>query len=243
MNLISHIPNEVILKHQELKYYILPGKCPLGFEFTEIHNKAFEYWKTFWSKVYADAGSLDAFHPDDFFRQDYIPVIMWKNEIVAMHLYTFFNLKQRSAIHHNYFNFFNEQFFEKLNELKIEYVMSMEFLTVDPKWRKKESFISVAELLSGIGLELFKQSQGQAAIAPARKDVKVHEMAYKFNFDCLVSDVNCRNFDCDLILGVKNKISNHPDNYLNALVQKIWNERIDTTGISKLAHYNIKESA
>jgi hypothetical protein len=216
-------------KLSQLQYIILPGRCLPGYAHLDLHNQVYEYWKNFWREVYGSANALDSFNPDDFFRQDYIPVIMWKNNVVAMHLYTFFNFNQKSATDHHYFEFFNQTYLASLRSKEINHAMSMEYLTVDPNWRRKNIGIAMGEVLVGTGLKLMNTTFAQAAIAPARKDVPAADFAYTFNFTCIEPSVICRNFECDLVAGFRDLTREHPEDHMQQLIQNLWDNRIDTT--------------
>lgn len=90
----------------DLQYVILPGTSPCHFEHQELHDRAYLFWKNFWQDVYKSSDDVVA---DDFMRQ-IVPVVLYKSEIVAMHLYTIFNPKSAAAQEHTYFKHTHEFF-------------------------------------------------------------------------------------------------------------------------------------
>lgn len=88
---MESIINSSIIK--QCQYIILPGKCPADFARKDLYNKAFDYWKSFWQTFFNENNLAHSGYADDFFRQDFIPVFLYKDEIVAMHLYTLFDFQ------------------------------------------------------------------------------------------------------------------------------------------------------
>ena len=91
------------LPARSLEYRLLPGKPPFGFSQPELHDKVFLFWKRFWNQVLERNGSAHKPNPDDFFRQDYIGVLLSEGKIVALHAHSFFDLSLQVTRHHSYF--------------------------------------------------------------------------------------------------------------------------------------------
>lgn len=214
----------------ETEYHILPGNPGPGFQKIELYHRAYMMWKEFWEQVYGDAGAADCFKPDDFLRQDFIPVLTYKNEIVAMHLYTLFNTTNYAVRDHRYFAFYPENFFSYLSDKQSPYAMSIEYLTVAPGWRKRNVGFSIGESLIGCSLNYLEPTNAQVAIAPARTDNKVHTMCYNFGFDCFEAGITKRNFSVDLVAGFKEKVQKNPSEKINQLIEHMWAHRQDHTG-------------
>lgn len=214
----------------KLEYVVLSGSGDRSFNNADLHNKAYIYWKNFWTRIYSDAQSLDSFSCDDFFRQNFVTLLLLSGEVVGMHLYSVFHLNHLAVQEHHYFKFYPQDFFEFMKERSSDYVMSLEFLTIDPAWRKAECGISLGEVLIGCGLRFFDFLGTSAVIAPARADNKVNQMCYKYGFDCFRDNIVKRNFQVDLVVGFKDKVHPHPDQSTLNLVERLWAERKDHTG-------------
>ena len=160
-----------MLKQNLFHYVILPGKPGPDFQNQELHDRAYAFWKSFWSKIYSDAGSPESFVPEDFTRQDFIPVILHGDTIVAMHLYTIFNIRSQANREHRYFKFFPEEFFSYLSDHSVASVLSLEFLTVAEGWRKHEIGFSLARVLVECCRKLVTNVPIQAMIEIGRAHV------------------------------------------------------------------------
>ena len=216
------------------EYQIYPGKAPAEFGHVGALNEAYRYWSGFWSKIYADAGTPESFNPDDFLRQDFVIVLKSQGEIAAMHLYSLFELSQLAAQEHHYFKFYPASFFEFMKTRNSGYVMSFEFLTVNPKFRKSQTGISLGEVLINCAHKFLPILRVDAGIAPARTDNKVNEMGYRVGWECFQSGIVKRTFSVDLVVGFTDKLKLHPDPELQEVVDSLWIQRKDFTGRTNL---------
>ncbi len=218
-----------MIKQDLFRYVILPGKPGPGSQNQELHDRAYEFWKSFWSKIYSDAGSPESFVPEDFTRQDFIPVILHGDTIVAMHLYTIFNIRSLAIREHRYFKFFPEEFFSYLWDHSVDSVLSLEFLTVAEGWRKHDIGVSLSRVLVDCSRRLMNQLPVGALIGPARSDNKVNEMVVDFGFTTFQAGLKKRNFTVDLMVGFRNQIHPCSDFASHALAKELWNKRQDLT--------------
>ncbi len=221
----------------DFKYQIISGDCPSNSSYINLHNQAFLYWRDFWNAIYAPSHKVSA---DDFFRQKFIPIVTFKNEIVAMHLYTVFNPKSYVAMEHSYFTAYPKEFFEYLKLNNVKSVMSIESLTVNSDWRKSKIGLSLGETLIGCSLKFLDPLNIEAVIAPTRNDRGVNTMCYNFGFDCYKSALDFHGFEADLVVGFKNKVTPNPNNNINSLIDFLWKNRIDYTQ-KTITNQNSKE--
>ncbi len=229
---------------ESLTYTLMPGK-PLPWRSDAAHglahDRVFQYWREFWEKIYADAGTPESFVTDDFLRQDLVAAIHCGDELVGAHLYSVFPLEREAARAHRYFRFYPPEFFDHMRERGAKLAMSMEFLTVAPAWRKTASRISFGEILIGCGLRCMTALGADVGIAPARTDNKVNDMAYKFGFECFQAGVTKRNFTVDLVAVFKDKARLNPDPRVAAQIDSLWARRDDRTGITLAPSLTSKE--
>lgn len=234
--------NDLILKKLELaSCCLLPGRIPpRGSDCTDLYNKTFLYWKSFWNGVFKDNGTTDLANIDDFMRQDMICVIAYKEEIIGMHLYSFNSLDNLAFFQHSYCkNGLSDLYFQKVTACGVRSVMSLEYLTVDPMWRKRAIGFNTAHFVCGIGFTLLGALAIDAIICPARKDVKVSEVVQSFGGEVIVPNVELHNTPCDLLLARKEKLRPQTDPHLANLIENLWQKRIDFTGMTKGKDYSL----
>lgn len=217
-----------------LKYIILPGKYPEDPQLHTLHNQAYLYWQNFWNNVFRENGSKDTVCADNFWRQDMVTMLMHENEIIAQHLYSFFNIKSLAAINHTYFtSIFNDEYFKKLKNRQSYSVMSMEYFAVSPHWRKKNCGISLASVLIGLACKHQTILLSDALIGPSRSDLKVTQLTTEYGGDIIVSGLSMHNTPVDLIAIFKDKAKPHPDFNVQRLVNKLWQERTNFVNIDR----------
>jgi len=211
----------------DFRYIVLPGKCSTDSPYINLYNKAYLYWKIFWTEVFADKVFVPA---DNFLRQDFIPVILHKDKIVAIHLYTIFTIFSLSVRDHSYFDVYPASFFQNLEKNHVKTVMSIEYLTANPAWRKSIIGISLAEVMIGASLKYLDYLNMKAAIASTRNDRKVKQMCYNFGFDCFQAGLLFHGYEIVLVVGYRGKVTPHPNNEIEKIISYFWNNKIDGIG-------------
>ncbi len=207
----------------DFTYHVFSPKAWLEKSQTAEVQKAFETWLKVWTDTYK--GRDFEVKAEEFIRHDLICAVMANGEAAAVHCYSFFDLESKPDISTKYFQFFSETFVEKMKKRDIHTVMSMEYLTVNEKYRSSVIGFSLGRALIQLGVRVFENSPGHAIVAPARKDVKVHEMAYDCGFTCIEPDVIQRGFSCDMIAYFKGDHKNVSDPFLGRICDRLWDNR------------------
>lgn len=214
----------------ELEYVIIPGRLYHQPELEGLHNQSFVYWKLFWRNVFTQNGCPEDLDEDSFVRQNMICMLKTKKEIVGMHLYSFYDLELAACLDHSYIkSSFTPDYIKKLQADGIKYVMSLEFLTVNPNWRKRQLGLSLGEILIGLSGQVLKSVNFDASIAPSRSDVGVTEMACNIGGEIVIPNIEIHKTVCDLIAINSKKIKNHPNDSINQWVHSLWGQRQDYT--------------
>lgn len=170
----------------KLSYHLIPGRSSdlSSINSLELHNRAFGFWREQWDQVLT---SLDGTKTEagDFTRQDVIAAICDEEQILALHLYSLFRLDSAADQNHHYFNSsFEPAFIARMRDEGFKKVMSMEYLTVSPEVRRssalRETKLSLAHVIMGLGTHMQRALGADAAIGPCRCDVKVDKLAQEF---------------------------------------------------------------
>lgn len=219
----------MLIDAKRLRYYVVPLDihAPDG---ESVVQSVYDSWYQVWKAVFS-ADNRD-FEPDtdDFLRQNTVVAIFYENrepELVGFHLYSFFDLRQKLRGKHSYFQGVTADSFQSLKNRDLNCVMSMEYLTVMPKFRKQVSQIPWGEVIIALGLKYMQTTSGDTAFGTARRDVKVDNMASKLGFENLQESIFKYDYECAVITCPKSRICDHPDAPTNNLIQQLWNERID----------------
>jgi hypothetical protein len=228
---------------KRLEYTLFAGKGRGEITYPDLHNRVYGYWKRFWSEVYGQQGSLDAFHVEDFARQDIVAVLHDREKVVALHLYSVFQLDLLFTRDHNYFKFYPENFFAFMKEKGANVTLSLEYLTVDPEWRKSKLGLSLGEVMVGCAIEVARSLEVDAVIAPARTENKVNQMGYHFGIECFQGGITKRNFTVDLTAGFVDKLHANADTTIQSLSDHYWAKRQDLTELTLRAPKTARKTA
>lgn len=185
--------------YQDFSYHILSTDSAFYPSENKLRNEIFTAWHSLWTDIYSEKNSGYEFTSDEFTRQKVITAILYKEQIAAVHLYSFFHLESLADLKMKYFHFFSEDYLNYLRRRQVKTVMSMEFLTVLPEFRKSKIGFSIGSVISQLGTQLFGESHVDAIVAPARNDVGVNKMSYDLGFSCIEKNTEQRGFTCDLI--------------------------------------------
>lgn len=163
-----------------------------------LMNRIYENWKEVFAEVLQCAGG--ALDPDDFFRSDFVLAISDKENIVALGTLTFFDLRLESTLDHHYLRALNPETPDRLLEKNIHCLLSLEYLTVHPAWRKKEVSVLWAEILMGVALKIMDESPADALIGTPRIDLKVTDICRNLEAREIQQAIQKMNYPCAVVL-------------------------------------------
>ena len=188
----------MLSKKNQFKYVILEKNGITSSPYLHEYTQAYLFWKKTWKTIFNDVGSPEAFLIDDFYRQDLIPAIIFRNQVIACHLSTVFDFKNPVVKEMRYFSIFDGAL-DWVQRNSAEKVLSIEFLAVHPNWRNQGKGFSFAETLISLAFELMKQKQIGAAVGVTVKAAKVDEMARDLSCAVLSKGVKRGNLICDIM--------------------------------------------
>lgn len=213
------------LSQRNLRFLILPSANPPESQ-RSLHDDAYGLWQSVWIKTLQQLGLDPAGLDGEFVRQDLIACIAHGQQPLAVHLYSLFHVGCRAAREHHYLRSnYPELFFAKLAQLGVENVMSFEYMTVHPEARKRSQNLHLGAVLGGLALCTMRAFGAQAAVAPARCDHKINELAYAYGGEPVITGVTNHNVTCDLIAVRSDRICPYPDSAVQDQVTSLWNRR------------------
>jgi hypothetical protein len=215
-----------------LKYYIINNHSLFALPAeTKILNIVYDSWCKVWQDVFQSKNDSNSINKEDIYRPNYIVAIFSDLVPVAFHLYSFFDLNKNSSRNHPYFESINPDTFASLKNNKVSRVMSMEYLTVMPNFRKKETGINWGEILISLGQKFLYQTNCDACIGTARTDVKVDKMGEILGFKTIQNTIKKYDYECDVMASIKKKELQHPSFKFRKLINELWSNRIDFESI------------
>jgi|GEM_PF-3011603 len=210
----------------KFKYSILDKNNVFGDSHaTDLYNDVYRYWKKTWQKILLEAGSPQTWSADDFFRQNYINVITFENEIVAANCSTVFNLKSSCVRDTKYFSIFNQKVYDWLENNHTEKLMTMEFLSVAEKWRESSMGFSFAEVLIGLGSKMLEEQNLCAAVGVSVKAAGITRKSSCHNYSLVTDDVERGRLPCDVICLNSKSIQRHQDEKVATIIDALWQNK------------------
>ena len=214
------------------QYFILPAKITHrnpNTNLTSLTNKTYNLWKNIWNHTFKENGCTRGARSDDFFRQNFIPIIKNEDDIIAIHFYSLYSFLTPNIYEQSYLKeHFPEQFFKIMEEKNINLAMTMESLCVNPKYRKSKIGQSSVHTLVILGMKIFfEYTQCDAIITPARADLGVADIGYSLGFTPAIKGINLYNTPVDLIYFKRNDKIKYPNDEIKEQVKTLWDARID----------------
>ncbi len=205
---------------------LLPGKCLPDGMHSELYDRVYNVWKETWVKVFTDVGSPQAWNADTFFRCDLIPVILHKGKIAAFFVATVYPLQPAVLKDHSYFSIFTKSATDTLRKRGVRNVMSYEYMTVLPDWRKAPLGFSLGAVLGELGLKIRDELGCDAGVGVARIQNKVDQLAHAIGGFTLEKEARRGNLICEVVGFLKENDRPYPQTSVHDLVVKLWNNRV-----------------
>lgn len=165
---------------------------------TNLLNRVFEIWEQTFSEVAAN--NQKELDPDEFFRSHHVGILMFHEEIVGFNLFTMFDLSLSSNIRHRYFQALGSCSPGRLSSKNVKRVLTMEYFTILPQWRRQAHETPWGEILTGLGLKFLDSSMADAVVGTPRIDLRVHEMCYRLGAYDFQEPVQRLNYECAVVL-------------------------------------------
>ena len=217
---------------KRMSYVLLPGNGASGA--AERHDHAYQLWKDSWQKTYSDLKTSSKLKADDFTRQDIISILYDGDEAVSLMLHTRYNLELEAVRDHSYLSSYPAEVVSRLRAEGHSSLLSFEYLTLSPKWRKTVVGAPVAKIISGLSVKIV-EALGVSAIAVTRVDRGVNQIFGDFGARLLVSNLTMHNVSVDLMKLDYRDIRPGPEPEVNQLVEFFWHRRNDMIGLERIA--------
>lgn len=209
-----------------IKYVICPGDNPSQ-EFVNTYNQIYNCWKTVWESTYKELKIDKHLYADSFTRQTNVGAIFYDDICMAMCFFRHTDFNLSSFGDDSYFSCWSESNRNQLKANGHKIIVSSNF-TIHPLARKGNLPFSMKDLLTGISVEYFLNSNADSMAANLRVDRKVNESCKKWGAHLIEANVTASNGEPgDLMYFHKqqNETDQTNENYL--MVKKLWAERME----------------
>lgn len=196
-------------------------------------NQAYFFWRTFWSKELSKFTNNVPKWADEFYRHDYVGLITYHGQPVALHLYGFQGLGLSACRGQSYFESYSEDFITRVRRDGYHRVISTSWLAVNPTYQRLDDRILFSKCMLVLAQHVCRHFNYDANIATTRMDngiaAKIIDWGGRSYGEKLHNDVQCA-----LLLitpDVRVPISEYEQSFLN----HIWKVDQLTTEITKIA--------
>lgn len=196
--------------------------CTADLQFFERSPNVFYVYKAFWDQTYDELGSSRRVVLEDILNKKLI-MLFDKEEFVACMANGIFDLRIKPLIESSYFSHFSGEFKYYLSGLN-EKIMSFGGLMVKPDWRRKNTDVSVVEVLLGLCVESFLNEKMDIAVACSRSDLKVSDKLLHFGFEHMgYSELNGGPVAFSILN--RDAVKKHPDKKVINTIKRLQDAR------------------
>jgi len=207
----------------KFSYQIIDQRSFLKKSEVELQVKFYTFWQEYWDQVLTTVGIDDRIDPLEFFQQTKVTALLYKNEIVSMHLLSLYDRADFNT--HPYFKKFDQGFIEGIQRLPIEKILTLQYLAQNPKFKREKPYIYFPMVIGSLSVLHQSYENAQATVSVARKDLGISNALSKMNFSNFQEDGVFNNTP------VSYQISTQPKIYPSELVEKMtayfWKNRIE----------------
>ncbi len=226
-NFSSFNKKEIQSALKTIKYYILPAKPGRDFKETEIYNRAYSFFKQFWSETFKDLKSEREFnYADEFRKQDALSLLMKGEEVVGLVFLNYYNRFCLSTFDHSYFNDYPDESLFALKRERKQNLMTQQHFSISKRFRNGFSGINFAATIVGLSLKVAKLWDSPCFVV-AREDVASKHIVKNFGFQQIGPSTKMHNVPVS-IMGCDESKEYHKQD-VNFCIDYLWKKRIDLT--------------
>lgn len=210
-----------------IQYHLFNPRS-LSADTIKLSNDVYSLWQTIYKDVLGKVG--EPLNPDDFHRCDVIVALTDDSKVFGFHLYSSFDLRSNALRDHHYMKAFDENIIEKFRNRGINTMMSMEYLTVSPEYRSRNSDVNWSEIIIALGSKVMEAGPWDCLVGTARRDLNVRRKAAKSGTNYFGSVVKM-NYECEILMTKRGEVQPLPEPKSAQLLENLWNQKANHTAI------------
>jgi len=211
---------------ENLKFALCPGSMPLS-AYEATHMKIYACWQSVWAQTFDELSVKKPLYSDAFSRQDLVGALLWKNSCLALSFFRWADAGRPEFAADSYFSNWSKEDLKSLCSRGNKIIICSNF-TVHPMARGKNLGVSFKELLTGMSIETFLNSDADGMTGALRVDRGVSSACERWGGYVIQRGVPC-DFganNTDLLGFFKDHIMKQPAHELKTLVQELWKNRL-----------------
>lgn len=211
---------------KDFKYVLCPGSMPED-KYEDMYNQIYQCWRDVWIDAFRELKVEKSLHSDAFTRQDYVGALFYRNQCFALAFYRWAEAKRQEFEQDSYFSNWGAEHLEKLCSRGPNIIICSQF-TVHQRGRGKTLGISGKELLAGMAVQTFINSEADGMTGAVRVDKGVNGAGLRWGAYSIESRVPCEfgENNTELIGFFKDFILRQPKHELSEVAEALWRDRL-----------------
>jgi hypothetical protein len=211
---------------RDLEFTIIPAKTPPA-GLIPRYESTYAEWKKVWEQTFRELDGVDAFHSDDFLRQDEVCTLTYCGDPVAISLFSRKDLRLQAHRDCSYFRPFPAQVLARVRTLMPEILVGSYF-SIHPKWRSGCGGLSVKEIFFALLTRRFIETGARHMLGIMRRDRGMHELSQYYGARVLAHDLVYHGVGVDLVAFDSETVERRPlGERIDFTVHHLWASRVD----------------
>lgn len=213
-----------VIKDDSFRYTVISGSPSCDSHDVRLYDDVYSFWSKLWHRTFSENQTNLTPNPDQFWRQNLIHVVTFNEKVVSLLCCTFFNSKYAGVRQHSYFKYYPVKIMTE--QIAKNTIMTQEYLSVDPDFRKKTIGFSLGAVVIGLTLKTFERSNIDICINIARADRGVTQTLGEYGYKVSEESMSIHNTPCNVCFVHREQHPfNHPDEHISRIVNKLWASR------------------
>lgn len=209
-----------------LNFYILPGRPQPGFSAMENYNKAYQFYKNTWQRIFNRPGRPHQYDPMGFFRQNFIFQIQDRDKVIAQTLSTNYSLHALITEELPFFENFLGLPIEYLKENGCYSLSSLEYSAVARDYSERKYHVNLYKVIIQLGIHFAQMLRAEAVIGHPRRVTGTNELAKEIGCECIVPNRSKYGVSVDVFVGVMAKLNAYNDPVANQITRDLWRDDV-----------------
>lgn len=210
----------------DFSFVLCPGHRPDP-KYAELYNQIYDCWYAVWSEAFRELGVTQKMHSDALTRQDLIAAAFFKNECIGMSFLRWVDLRERNSTEDSYFKIWSEEHRQALAS-RGPLVIVCSNLTLHPMARRQRLGIVAKDLIAGMAIQTFLNSNADAMTAAMRIDRGANTTVARWGGSTIAAQVACDyGTNNTELMGLfrDELLAKSPQHELWELSQYLWKQR------------------
>lgn len=166
--------------------------------FVNLHNQAYDHWKTLWRATFAELDNATSVESDNFSRQDDVLGLFIDDHCVAMVCHRYVDLALESVRDDSYFSTWTDENFAKVKS-QGRWAAIGNQISIHPEYRKLPNGIATKDVLLWFSLRHLQNKNIDVIVGAVREDKGLDKLFASYGAEILAQGVQQHNVTVSLV--------------------------------------------